>query len=62
MYRKEPIVFVVRRMPDSCKECSAPDPYGLRCTLTGSPASGNSRPDDCPLRQVRCLTPGRDDP
>lgn len=49
------IHYIVTEMPESCKQCEAPDPYGLRCTLTGSPACGDRRPADCPLLCLRCL-------
>ena len=41
--------FVVETLPDTCRTCDMPDPYGLRCTLTGQPASGSTRPAHCPL-------------
>lgn len=59
---KVKIHYAVARMPESCKQCEAPDPYGLRCTLTGSPAQGGSRPADCPLVCIRSLIRGSDPP
>lgn len=47
--------FVVEELPKTCKECGMPDPYGLRCTLNGYPASGQERPAHCPLERLEDL-------
>lgn len=54
--------FVVKTLPDTCRTCDMPDPYGLRCTLTGQPASGSTRPAHCPLECLADLIRGRDAP
>lgn len=54
--------FVVETLPDTCRACDMPDPYGLRCTLTGQPASGVARPAHCPLECLADLIRGRDAP
>lgn len=54
--------FVVETLPDTCRACDMPDPYGLRCTLTGQPASGVARPAHCPLERLSDLIRGRDAP
>lgn len=50
--------FVVETLPDTCRTCDMPDPYGLRCTLTGQPASGVTRPAHCPLECLSDLIRG----
>lgn len=47
--------FVAEELPATCKACDMPDPYGLRCTLTGQPASGQTRPAHCPLERLADL-------
>lgn len=47
--------FVVEELPKTCKGCDMPDPYGLRCTLTGQPASSAARPAHCPLESLKDL-------